>query len=58
MGTLSESLALAGRLLDLAKTDEGRVLMRRLLGMNKPTREEIATVLRELPAPRPPRKKE
>lgn len=55
---LSRSLELAERVLALANTPEGKELMRRLLGMNKPSQEEVAAVLRGLPVPKPPRKKE
>lgn len=57
MGTaLDGSLAVAGQLLNLANTDEGKALLRRLLGMDKPSKEDVATVLRALPTPEPPRK--
>lgn len=54
--TLDSSLAIAGQLLNLANTDEGKALLRRLLGMNKPSKEDVAAVLRTLPMPKPPRK--
>lgn len=54
--TLDSSLAIAGQLLNLANTDEGKALLRRLLGMNKPSKEDVAAVLRALPVPKPPRK--
>ena len=54
--TLDSSLAVASQLLGLANTDEGRALLRRLLGMNKPSMEDVAAVLRALPVPKPPRK--
>lgn len=57
MGTaLDGSLAVAGQLLNLANTDEGKALLRRLLGKNKPSKEDVAAVLRALPVPKPPRK--
>lgn len=54
--TLDSSLAIAGQLLALSNTDEGKALLRRLLGMDKPSKEDVATVLRALPTPEPPRK--
>jgi hypothetical protein len=54
--TLDSSLAVASQLLGLANTDEGKALLRRLLGMNKPSMEDVAAVLRALPVPKPPRK--
>lgn len=54
--TLDSPLAIAGQLLNLANTDEGKALLRRLLGMNKPSKEDVAAVLRTLPVPKPPRK--
>ena len=56
--TLDSSLAIAGQLLNLANTDEGKALLRRLLGMNKPSMEDVAAVLRALPVPQPPRKED
>ena len=56
--TLDSSLAIAGQLLNLANTDEGKALLRRLLGMNKPSKEDVAAVLRTLPVPQPPRKED
>jgi hypothetical protein len=54
--TLDSSLAVASQLLGLANTDEGKALLRRLLGMNKPSMEDVAAILRALPVPKPPRK--
>lgn len=54
---LSASLDVASKLLTLADSDEGKAMLRRLLGMNKPTPEELAAVLRQLPVPQPPRKR-
>ena len=54
--TLDRSLDIAGQLLALSNTDEGKALLRRLLGMDKPSKEDVAAVLRTLPMPKPPRK--
>ena len=56
--TLDSSLAIAGQLLALSNTDEGKALLRRLLGMDKPSKEDVAAVLRALPVPQPPRKED
>ena len=58
MGTaLDGSLAVAGQLLNLANSEEGRELIRRLLGTRRPTVEEIAERVRALPVPPPPKTK-
>ena len=56
--TVDGALAIAGQLLALSNTDEGKALLRRLLGMDKPSKEDVAAVLRALPVPQPPRKEE
>lgn len=54
---LSRSLDVAAALLELANSEEGRELIRRLLGTRRPTVEEIAERVRALPVPPPPKTK-
>lgn len=55
---LGDSLEIAKAVLRLSESPEGKELLRRLLGMNKPSTEDLAAALRGLPAHKPPRKKE
>lgn len=43
-------------LVAIGRTDEGRAVMRKILGMDNPTPEQVATVLRKLPVLAEPRK--